>query len=533
MTSMRLLFLFALVGFGCDVDDSDTVDEDILDEDEDGFSASVDCDDSDAKINPEATEICDNVDNNCDGDIDGGTGLTVFLDTDEDGYGDRPSPAVNCDVPFGFAAEGGDCDDNNEGVFPGADELCNSFDDDCDGATDEDAVDAAAWYEDPDGDGYGDPATEQRGCTVPPGFAYEGGDCDEDAPFINPGMPELCNDGLDDDCDPSTTENGVVTFLSYTSGQTLDLTQVFQSGTTLFPARYVNYEPGELTFCGGKWYGAIETFADLDIKGIGGSRFNELDAFERFPSLAIQSDEDDPLFVTVEGVTLRRGDAQNNGMDNYRRSGGGVFCKNVDGLVLNDVVITEARAEAGGGMYLEDCPAEIYDSEISFSNGVYGGGVNIPAGDLLMERTRLFENTGALYGGAFYANSRFGEVTVDLIDTEVSDNTATWFGSGGYFYHHWSGDDLAITCTDTDPGDAFRGGFLGNSDGYSWAAYGALYLFVIYGDTTFTSNSCDFGEEDSDFDNAPNDIYWYRRWPARTFNYGDGASFSCQGDTCG
>ncbi|MEL6348929.1 MAG: putative metal-binding motif-containing protein, partial [Myxococcota bacterium] len=377
---MRLMLMSGLLWTlaACDngaTDDTAEVDNDIIDEDGDGFSASVDCDDDDAKINPEATEICDEVDNNCDGDIDGGTGLTVFQDVDEDGYGDRPSPAINCDVPFGFAAEGNDCNDNNEAIFPGADELCNNFDDDCDGATDEEAVDAGSWYEDADGDGFGDDSTEQRGCDVPAGFAYEGGDCDEGEPLINPGMPESCNDGIDDDCDPTTTENGVVSFYSYTEDKVYDLTQVFQSGSTLFPARYVNTMPGEMTFCGGKWYGAIETFADLDIKGIGGSRFNELDANHRFPTLVI--DETEPLNVTVTGITLRRGDAQKNGQDGYRRSGGNLFCKDAASLLVNDVVITDGRAESGGGMYIQNCPTEIYDTEFSLNNGVYGGALNV------------------------------------------------------------------------------------------------------------------------------------------------------------
>ncbi len=107
------------------------------------------------------------------------------LDTDLDGY----SPPE-------------DCDEGDPTISPGADELCgDAIDNDCDGAVDEDsAVDAVAFYQDLDGDGYGTNAETVSGCSAPSGYAEELGDCDDEEPLTWPGAPEVCGDGEDNDC---------------------------------------------------------------------------------------------------------------------------------------------------------------------------------------------------------------------------------------------------------------------------------------------------------------------------------------------
>ena len=174
-----------------------------VDEDGDGYAADDDCDDNDSAVNPGVVEVCDGVDNDCDGDADSdATDAAVwYLDGDADGYGSEETLA--CDKPTGASSEGGDCNDADATISPAATETCNGVDDNCDGSVDE-GQSPATWYTDADGDGYGDATASVEACSAPSGSVADGADCDDSNPAIHPGAEEAdCTDPTDYNCDGS------------------------------------------------------------------------------------------------------------------------------------------------------------------------------------------------------------------------------------------------------------------------------------------------------------------------------------------
>ena len=165
----------------CDGLDNDCdlgVDEGLtFDADADGFTSlfscsgsADDCDDDDPAVRPDAAEVCDFLDNDCDG----------VVDEDFEYDGDN-------DFFTNDACGGDDCDDQNPATFPGAVEQCDGEDNDCDGASPADEL--------VDEDSDGEPA-----CT----------DCDDGDPDVHPGQIEDCSNGIDDNCNGEIDESGDV-----------------------------------------------------------------------------------------------------------------------------------------------------------------------------------------------------------------------------------------------------------------------------------------------------------------------------------
>jgi hypothetical protein len=168
-----------------------------------GYVANnTDCNDNNASVHPGATEVCNGIDDNCNGTVDEGVKETFYRDADGDGFGDPTDSIQACSCPNGYVANNTDCDDTNSTINPHATEVCNGVDDNCNGTVDEQgAVGCTTYFKDADGDGYG--LTSDSKCLCAPSGNYTatvGGDCDDTKANIHPGAPEVC-DGIDNDCD--------------------------------------------------------------------------------------------------------------------------------------------------------------------------------------------------------------------------------------------------------------------------------------------------------------------------------------------
>ncbi|WP_225414668.1 RCC1 domain-containing protein [Stigmatella hybrida] len=139
----------------------------------------LDCDDFDFTLNPGATEVCDGLDNNCNGQVDdGASGGTWYRDADNDGYGNPAASTQACAKPSGYVSNSGDCNDALASVKPGATEVCNTVDDNCNGSIDE-GLPVSTWYRDADGDGRGNPSVSTQACAAPAGYVSTSDDCND------------------------------------------------------------------------------------------------------------------------------------------------------------------------------------------------------------------------------------------------------------------------------------------------------------------------------------------------------------------
>jgi hypothetical protein len=213
----------------CDSDDEDCDDTTygVLDVDADGYTSWAccnsgtcgdDCDDANPAASPVGGEVCNGIDDDCDGLVDEALPTVIYFpDCDRDGAGDSTVAGITgCAAPSTppgctggvWVDNSNDCDDTDPSVHRGATDFCgDSTDSDCDPAT---AGSPVIWYRDADGDGIGNPGMEVSACAAPAGYVRStlGVDCDDADPTRFPGNAELCN-GLDDDCDvPIVVDEG-------------------------------------------------------------------------------------------------------------------------------------------------------------------------------------------------------------------------------------------------------------------------------------------------------------------------------------
>lgn len=142
-------------------------------------SVDGDCNENNPEIFPGQVEICNERDDDCNGEVDEGTTpRELFPDDDGDGYGVNRDVILGCVPPRGYADNADDCNDDNPMIHPGAEEICNGFDDNCNRREDEGV-------------------RARCGVGLCERYAVS---CFSDECFPGEPFPETCN-GLDDDCD--------------------------------------------------------------------------------------------------------------------------------------------------------------------------------------------------------------------------------------------------------------------------------------------------------------------------------------------
>lgn len=172
---------------------------------------STDCNDLNPDIHPAIFDLCNNIDDNCNGLFDeDATFTTYYFDADSDLFGAAGTDSISCSIVVGYVENNLDCNDADATVNPLATESCNGVDDNCNTLIDDD-LPMYIFFADADGDTFGNPDAAIDTCAESVfGYVINNLDCNDTLATIYPGAAENCN-YLDDDCNGLVDDN--VTFI--------------------------------------------------------------------------------------------------------------------------------------------------------------------------------------------------------------------------------------------------------------------------------------------------------------------------------
>ena len=375
-----------------------------------------------------SVEVCDGLDNDCDGetDEDATDPSTVWVDNDQDGFGDAGRPIEACAGLEGTVTNDRDCDDFEDAVNPDAPEVCDGDDNDCDGLVDDDddSLDPASIdpvYPDRDDDGYGDASAPVYACTAPADHYDEGTDCDDTDAGIHPGATERC-DGLATDCsDDWTSDAGLASFLDDGDGSWTDLSAVLGAGTADDPVSHSLDTPGALSLCEGTWHVSLTLSDGVQVVGVDGAAAVVLTGDSTHSILSLT---EDGAAAVITSLTLEHGLADHTISfgDDIRDAGGAIWCSGTGSVTLDGVVLRDNLSGGYGGAIGSNGCALALSGVTATGNRGYHGGVLVTSENTLTITDSTFSDNGAdVEGGALYLA---GGVTFDVSDTTFATHDA-------------------------------------------------------------------------------------------------------------
>ena len=446
----KTVLLLALLGMACEDAGEGRKAETTspTDADGDGYDAGTDCDDADASAYPGAEEVCDGIDNDCDGEIDNDPtdGAVVWDDLDADGYGDPDTRMVTCSAPAGTATNGDDCDDSDDAVSPDAAELCNGADDNCNGLVDDDATDTNTYFLDADGDGFGDNTERTQSCDQPLGYVTDNTDCNDNIVRINPSVDEIACDGRDNNCDGDTDEN-----------------VVGRDFATIAEAAAALPDGSEICLDSGTYTEKLDlTGRSLSITGANGPRQTTLDIGNDTPMITLGVYDDDAEMVTSAYSSLTLNDVTITGLD-----------LDTAGTTLRGGFLYVAGAD----VRLRGVTVDGFAPIVSDNSDLYGALAYVVDGGLDARATTLADNTftfggtsdgldidGGLIHGAGTSDIVLDDTTVTGFEVLTTDTPQRCDVNGGLVYTtsdanlHIDGLDISDSGATVDCADSYLDG---------------------------------------------------------------------------
>ncbi len=374
---------------------------------------------------------------------------------DTDDTGDTGDAPVDADGDGVDATE--DCDDSDASAYPGADELCDGVDNDCDGAVDNDAVDMATFYEDADGDGYGDAEAPVEACNLEEGLVEDATDCDDTEIAVNPAAEELTCDAVDNDCDGTIDAHLVPTTYATLQAAVDDLA-----------------DNGEICVEPGTYTEQLDLSGrTLVITGQQGAASTILDVGTTAPMLSVtgESETYGAGDVTLSGFTVTgadlTGDAESGTHGGFAHVEGGT-------LSLSDLVFTAnsgAELDEAGlvGMlvYGRNANVHLADIEVSeidliTSDTIVGGLVSLEGGELQLETFTVTDLSVVDSGDCVLARTKgavlYAEGTaLEVVGLSVEDSavrtacSALNYANGAFVYvEEGTGELLDVSVTNSE-----------------------------------------------------------------------------------